>query len=448
MSRIAFLLVLVATTAGAAAGQQVVVDFEGGAMFSANDKANRFPEWVEKGVVFRLAHEPRLSKAKGLLMQGLTPEQTLAAIKSEFPQATTSAASIASYKSELKKAGLLDGPQPVSFKQTVGSKPSLASQVQIFEQQLPQGVKSAVGGEWASVAPSLDGHPGAYAHYKPGVGVVLAQDKLAGLTQAQAEQVMAHELGHMLHKVHGIDMAQSDLSFMLGDLKELDPQLLKLYSYYTSSTDELWAEVVGQALHDSPVTSQGIDATAFKGIMEPYIKTAKKLLADKFPDVPPALSTGPVVQGIGEVAGKPTSIGAYAKALLQQGMKDEDVLTAVKAEFPSAKTTMNSIKSYKSELKKVEQQAIGKGGPTVAQPAAPVQQVAPPPAPPVPDKVAGFADPAAEVKKASGDAVPLSGLTKTGGKPGGSNPGGLYVDVKAQADAAAFKALGLNVWRL
>jgi len=27
-------------------------------------------------------------------------------------------------------------------------------------------------------------------------------------------------------------------------------------------------------------------------------------------------------------------------------------------------------------------------------------------------------------------------------------PGGLYVDVKAQADAAAFKALGLNVWRL
>jgi len=68
MSRIAFLLVLVATTAGAAAGEQVVVDFERGAMFSANDKANRFPEWVEKGVVFRLAHEPRLSKAKGLLM--------------------------------------------------------------------------------------------------------------------------------------------------------------------------------------------------------------------------------------------------------------------------------------------------------------------------------------------------------------------------------------------
>ena len=68
MSRIAFLLVLVATTAGASAGQQVVVDFESGAMFSANDKANRFPEWVEKGVVFRLAHEPRLSKAKGLLM--------------------------------------------------------------------------------------------------------------------------------------------------------------------------------------------------------------------------------------------------------------------------------------------------------------------------------------------------------------------------------------------
>lgn len=75
MSRIVFLLVLVAMTVGASTGQigeqvaeQVVVDFESGAMFAANDKANRFPEWVEKGVVFRLAHEPRLSKAKGLLM--------------------------------------------------------------------------------------------------------------------------------------------------------------------------------------------------------------------------------------------------------------------------------------------------------------------------------------------------------------------------------------------
>ena len=76
MSRIVFLkvlglLVLLATTIGAVAEQvavDVVVDFESGAMYSANDKANRFPEWVEKGVVFRLAHEPRLSKAKGLLM--------------------------------------------------------------------------------------------------------------------------------------------------------------------------------------------------------------------------------------------------------------------------------------------------------------------------------------------------------------------------------------------
>lgn len=69
------LLVLVAMTVGATAeqvgeqvGEQVVVDFESGAMFSANDKANRFPEWVEKGIVFRLAHEPKQSKAKGLLM--------------------------------------------------------------------------------------------------------------------------------------------------------------------------------------------------------------------------------------------------------------------------------------------------------------------------------------------------------------------------------------------
>ena len=65
---VGFLLALLAMTAGAAAAEQVVVDFERGAVFSVGDKANRFPEWVEKGVTFRLAHEPRESKAKGLLM--------------------------------------------------------------------------------------------------------------------------------------------------------------------------------------------------------------------------------------------------------------------------------------------------------------------------------------------------------------------------------------------
>jgi hypothetical protein len=63
-----FFVALVAMTASAAPAEQVVVTFERGTLFSENDKANRFPEWVEKGVAFRLAHEPRQSKAKGLLM--------------------------------------------------------------------------------------------------------------------------------------------------------------------------------------------------------------------------------------------------------------------------------------------------------------------------------------------------------------------------------------------
>jgi hypothetical protein len=47
----------------------VVVDFEGPAvLLSPGDKANRMEQWENQGVVFRLAQEPRTTKAKGLIM--------------------------------------------------------------------------------------------------------------------------------------------------------------------------------------------------------------------------------------------------------------------------------------------------------------------------------------------------------------------------------------------
>jgi len=47
----------------------VVVDFEGPAvLLSPGDKANRVEQWADKGVVFKPAHEPRKTKAKGLVM--------------------------------------------------------------------------------------------------------------------------------------------------------------------------------------------------------------------------------------------------------------------------------------------------------------------------------------------------------------------------------------------
>jgi hypothetical protein len=49
------------------AAEQVVVDFEGATVLLPNDKANRVPQWVEKGVTFTLAWEPKQSKGKGML---------------------------------------------------------------------------------------------------------------------------------------------------------------------------------------------------------------------------------------------------------------------------------------------------------------------------------------------------------------------------------------------
>jgi len=50
------------------AAEEVVVDFESATVRFPDDKPNRVPQWVEKGVTFTLAREPRQSKAKGMLM--------------------------------------------------------------------------------------------------------------------------------------------------------------------------------------------------------------------------------------------------------------------------------------------------------------------------------------------------------------------------------------------
>jgi hypothetical protein len=64
----ALILLLPALAACAAAAEQVVVDFEAAVPVLPDGKANRIPQWEEKGVVFALAHEPRQSKAQGLVM--------------------------------------------------------------------------------------------------------------------------------------------------------------------------------------------------------------------------------------------------------------------------------------------------------------------------------------------------------------------------------------------
>ena len=66
MSRATALFLFLSLSATAA--EQVVVNFETAVPMLAEGKANRVPQWEEKGVVFALAHEPRQSKAKGLVM--------------------------------------------------------------------------------------------------------------------------------------------------------------------------------------------------------------------------------------------------------------------------------------------------------------------------------------------------------------------------------------------
>jgi len=98
MSRFLGLLFLLAGAAGRIVAAEVVVDFEGAVvLLPPNDKAHRAEQWVEKGVTFKLAHAPRESQAKGLVMffehlsnghKGLASAMALEAIpvRATFPQ--------------------------------------------------------------------------------------------------------------------------------------------------------------------------------------------------------------------------------------------------------------------------------------------------------------------------------------------------------------------------
>ena len=67
MIRAAFLLLLGAA-AYAWSAEPVVVDFEKASPLLADGNGNRVPRWEERGVVFTLAHEPKQTKGKGMVM--------------------------------------------------------------------------------------------------------------------------------------------------------------------------------------------------------------------------------------------------------------------------------------------------------------------------------------------------------------------------------------------
>ena len=68
MIRAALFLVVSLSAIGVCAGEQVVVNFEKAPTLEPDGIAIRLPKWEDKGVVFTLAHEPKQSKAKGLVM--------------------------------------------------------------------------------------------------------------------------------------------------------------------------------------------------------------------------------------------------------------------------------------------------------------------------------------------------------------------------------------------
>jgi hypothetical protein len=319
-------------------------------------------------------------KAKALLQQGLEPQEVIDAIKKEFPEANTTAASIASYKSELKKAGLMDDIKTNIPTSTFKKNQSATSSLFHHDESLPAGVKYAVGQQWATVVEKIDGVPGAYAHYQAGKGVMVDASKLSTISAPQAQQVLAHEFGHMLHKQHEVELSDFYKQNLMGMAQDkLSPNGKKLYGYYLSHYDELVAEIHAQALSPSPITSQGLSATEFRSVFAGPIDSAKYIIQQKFPvpsvKSPQVVPGGPTLPM--EVAGKHTSASSLAKAMLQQNTSEQTIWAAIEKQFPDVKNPAATVASAKSQLKKAGLlNAVGQSGPTISVKVAP--EVAPP----------------------------------------------------------------------
>jgi hypothetical protein len=67
--------------------------------------------------------------------------------------------------------------------------------------------------------------------------------------------------------------------------------------------------------------------------------------------------------------GKKATIGGLIKSMLKNGRKPEAILEAVKAKFPDAKTTANSIAFYRAQLRKAGEIAKAGKAPKAAKPA-------------------------------------------------------------------------------
>jgi SPP1 gp7 family putative phage head morphogenesis protein len=343
--------------------------------------------------------QPGISqKAKSLLQSGLTPAQVAVQLVDEFPDADTpSVANITQWQTELKNAGYLDQLKALPLSKADKSASAILDIAATVEAALPQGLSSHIAGQWLSVANDLDGLPGAYAHYKAGYGVIASADKLGSIPKVQAQQVLAHELGHMLHKAHDLNLSDDMVAAMKSSINPLGPQAKLLYAYYFADIDELMAEIYAQAISPSPITSQGLPSAVFNSTFKVQIDQAKSLMASKWKVIEqPKPNGAPTFPGA--TPGVFNNASSLTKALILQGIDNESIITQVKSAFPDFKITTSRIASFRAKLKK---QGLypATGGPIV-EPAKGVVQPSPEPIiKPQPGVLPTGADQEALVKK-------------------------------------------------
>ena len=230
---------------------------------------------------------PRVGqRVESLLGRGLSNKETAQAVLREFPDASTTPKSVASVKSRLKSEGFKFPAARIDQAQSTGA----ADAVRALERGLPDGVN--VPTNWVVQGETVPSNM--YGTFIPGKGVAFNDAAMRSITAQQARQVAAHELGHHMNKIGGVELSKGELVALRRTAKDMSQADRRRYAYYLVDEDELVAEIYSQALNPSTVTSQGLDAARFNSVFADDIARAQARLRGAKPLAPVSPRTAAV----------------------------------------------------------------------------------------------------------------------------------------------------------
>jgi len=269
------------------------------------------------------------------LLKGTDQFEVLAKAQAAFPSAGVSTQQVGLLRKAMQNSGVLPGGGEVGVGTT-----KAAEMLQDFQASLPAHVQAAAPPGWADIIAAVDGFPKGIHTIMDEKGVKFVGPVVGKMAEDRLKATYANGLGHLLRD-QSLDPLKSDLvTSIYQHAQGVDLGPLGI------SGEVLIDELFGLALNPGPVTSWGTSSANILLTFADDIKAIQTLLEKSLGPkgkVPQASHLSFPVTGH-------ATVSSYAKAMISAGHNLDDVLEAVKYNFPDATVTDKSIAAYKAQL--------------------------------------------------------------------------------------------------